>query len=150
MADKTEDQIRKAIEEGKFDNLPGKGKPLRLDENPFEDPEWRLAHKILRDGGYSLPWIEARQEIEAALQSARQGLSRAWERRQTAGSRGQSWEAVQSEWQRASDLFRSRIQEVNKKIFSYNIETPNDRFQMGIVNPEKEIERIVQGTPSAD
>jgi len=33
--------IRRAIEEGQFDDLPGKGKPLRLDEDPNSDPAWR-------------------------------------------------------------------------------------------------------------
>ena len=41
-----EEQIRRAIQEGKFDDLPGKGKPLKLDENPFEESEWRMANKI--------------------------------------------------------------------------------------------------------
>ena len=62
-----EEQIRRAQEGGQFDDLPGKGKPLRLDENPHEDPEWRLAHQILRNGGFSLPWIEMWREIEAEL-----------------------------------------------------------------------------------
>ena len=35
-------QIREAIEDGKFDNLPGKGKPLDLSENPqlTSAPSW--------------------------------------------------------------------------------------------------------------
>ncbi len=57
-----EDHIRRAIEEGKFDDLPGKGKPLKLEDDPFVDPEWRLAHHMLRCSGFSLPWIERRQE----------------------------------------------------------------------------------------
>ena len=36
-----EEQLRKAREEGKFDHLRGHGQPLRLDENPFEDPTWQ-------------------------------------------------------------------------------------------------------------
>ena len=66
-----EEQIRRAIEEGKFDNLPGKGKPLHLDQNPFEDPDWRLANHVLKTSGFSLPWIEKRNEIEALIQTAR-------------------------------------------------------------------------------
>ena len=41
-----EEIIRRAIQEGKFDDLPGKGEPLQLDDNPHEDPEWRAAHHI--------------------------------------------------------------------------------------------------------
>ncbi len=32
--------IRQAMREGAFDNLPGKGKPLELIENPYLDREW--------------------------------------------------------------------------------------------------------------
>jgi DnaJ homolog subfamily C member 28 len=74
-----DDAIEKAMREGKFDDLPGKGKPLSLDENPHEDPDWRLAHHVLKNGGFSLPWIETRKEIEDETGRARQALRRAWE-----------------------------------------------------------------------
>ncbi len=31
--------IQQAIQDGAFENLPGKGKPLNLDDNPHVDPE---------------------------------------------------------------------------------------------------------------
>jgi hypothetical protein len=44
-----EAQIRKAMAEGKFDNLPGKGQPLNLDAY-FQTPEdVRMAYAILKD-----------------------------------------------------------------------------------------------------
>ncbi len=42
-----EDLIQRAIQEGKFSDLPGKGKPLRLDDNPHADPDWQLAYHLL-------------------------------------------------------------------------------------------------------
>jgi len=126
---KGEEQIRKAMEEGQFDDLPGKGKPLKLDENPFEAEEWRLAGKILRDGGFTLPWIERRKEIEAELEAARAAL------------RG----ARQEDWQAAVGAFRKRISALNKQIRTYNLEVPASRFQMRVVSVEKEIEEIEKG-----
>ena len=80
-----EEHLRKAIEEGKFDNLPGKGKPLHLNEsNPHADPEWELAYHIIKEGGYSLPWIETIREIETDIESSRLDLHSAWS----------SWQAV--------------------------------------------------------
>ena len=65
--------------DGKFDNLPGKGKPLHLDEtNPHADPEWELAYRMLKESGYSLPWIETIREIEKDIEAARRDLQRAW------------------------------------------------------------------------
>jgi len=66
-----EDLLQRAMREGKFDNLPGKGQPVRLDENPHADPEWRLAYHLLQQNGFSLPWLELRQEIENEIESAR-------------------------------------------------------------------------------
>ena len=45
-------KIREAMEQGEFDDLPGKGEPVDLSENPFEDPELRLAHRMLRSAGF--------------------------------------------------------------------------------------------------
>ena len=56
-------QIREAQERGDFDNLPGKGKPLHLDD---WDREWGMAYHVLKQAGETLPWIALRQDIEAA------------------------------------------------------------------------------------
>ncbi len=82
-----EEQIREAIAAGKFSNLRGKGKPLPLEEDPYEDPDWRLAYHLLHENGYSLPWIETRREIEAELDACRQALRKAWQRRVSAPPR---------------------------------------------------------------
>ena len=71
--------IRRAMQDGAFDNLPGKGKPLKLDENPHEPEEWRTAYRMLRSNGYSLPWLELRKEIEEAVDRARSDARSAWE-----------------------------------------------------------------------
>jgi hypothetical protein len=65
-----EDHIRKALEEGKFDDLPGKGKPIRWDDNPFVEADWQLAFRMLRNAGFALPWMDTRKEIESQLEAA--------------------------------------------------------------------------------
>ena len=48
-----ERKIEEAIARGDFDNLPGAGRPLDLDD---EDPLWpeevRMAKRILKNAGY--------------------------------------------------------------------------------------------------
>ncbi len=139
MPRSADEAIRKAIEEGKFDNLPGKGKPLKLDEDPFEDPEWRLANKMLKDNGFTLPWIEARREIELALQGARETLGRSWAGRQSALVQNQPFDFVDAEWRRSVETFRESVVGLNKRIRSYNLQTPSAHFQLPPVNVEKEI-----------
>jgi len=48
-----EDRIAKAIARGEFDNLPGAGRPLDLDdEDPLLPEEMRMARRILRNSGF--------------------------------------------------------------------------------------------------
>ena len=61
-----ERQIREAVEEGRFDNLPYAGKPLPNDENPYA-ADWGLAFHVLRNAGFAPPWIEADKEVRALL-----------------------------------------------------------------------------------
>jgi DnaJ family protein C protein 28 len=137
-----EEQIRRAMEEGQFENLPGKGKPLKLEGNAFEDPEWRMANKILRDGGFTLPWIEKRQKIEADLELARASLKRAWIWRQKGLIQNRPFEIVDGEWQRAEAVFREQIAVINKLIFAYNLEVPLPRFQRLVIDAAREVKAI--------
>jgi hypothetical protein len=62
--DKIADQrIREAMERGEFDDLPGKGKPLDLEDDRHIPPDLRLAHKILKNADCLPPEIELRNEI---------------------------------------------------------------------------------------
>ncbi|MCK5307534.1 MAG: DUF1992 domain-containing protein [Zetaproteobacteria bacterium] len=58
-----EERIRKAQEEGMFDNLPGKGKPLRLDDDSRIAPHLRASYRILRNAGILPPEMQLRKEI---------------------------------------------------------------------------------------
>lgn len=138
--------IRRAMEAGHFDNLPGKGKPLNLEDNPFEDPTWRMAHHVLRSGGFTLPWIETLREIESNLEEARRTLRRVWSWRETSLSQGKDFQWVDAEWRRAVGVFREQILALNKRIQSYNLEVPNDRFQRQLINVEGELEKITLQT----
>lgn len=142
-----EEHIRKAIADGKFDDLPGKGKPLRMDENPHEDEDWRLAYHILREGGFSLPWIETIREIEADIEQARAALRRTWEWRASALAQNQPHAQVQAEWQSAVESFSDKVTQLNKRIRDYNLETPASRFQRPMLNLEREIKALTANLP---
>lgn len=141
-----DEQIRRAMEEGKFDNLPGKGKPLRLEDDSLEDPGWRTAHRMLRNAGFSLPWIETRKEIEAEREQIQAELRRAWERRQ---SRPANDPEMKAEWERAVSRFRERIEALNKQIGAYNLEAPLDSFQVNRLNPDRLLAELT-GKPLSD
>jgi len=142
-----EEQIRRAIAEGKFDNLPGKGKPLHLDQNPFEDPDWRLANHVLKTSGFSLPWIEKRNEIEALIQSARTSLMRAQEKRREAVQDDLPASSVNAAWTEALEKFKDELAEINRLILSYNLQAPAAQLQMPQLSIERELE-LTSSTPS--
>ena len=53
-----ERKIAEAAAHGEFDNLPGAGRPLELDEDPLVPEEQRMAHRILRNAGFKPPEVE--------------------------------------------------------------------------------------------
>jgi hypothetical protein len=59
-----EERIKAAQKRGDFENLPGSGKPLMLEEDRHIAQELRLAHKILRNADCLPPEIELKKEIQ--------------------------------------------------------------------------------------
>ena len=57
-----EQRIQKARKEGAFDNLPGTGKPLPLEDMDLPK-ELRLGYKILKNAGFLPPEIELKKKI---------------------------------------------------------------------------------------
>ena len=58
-----EKRIQEAQEKGDFDNLPGKGKPIPLEDDRNIPEELRLTYKILKNADCLPPELELRKEI---------------------------------------------------------------------------------------
>ena len=133
----TEKKLREAIENGEFDDLPGKGEPIDLRENPFEDPDLRVVHRLMRNAGFAPAWIEERKDLEAELEAARIKLSRAW------GLFGEGSKApCDPEWERSVWEFREKVAELNKRISMYNLKAPAAVFHRKLIDTEKVIEAV--------
>ena len=134
-------KIREAMEQGEFDNLAGKGEPIDLSENPYEDPDWRTAHRMLRNAGFAPAWIEERKDIEAELEAARKQLSRVWtvvrNARGTENERG-----AKARWEKACSTFSQQAKDLNKQIVAWNLKVPSVALHRKFVDAEREIERI--------
>jgi hypothetical protein len=61
-----ERRIIEAIREGAFDNLPGKGQPLKLEEDSHIPEDLRIAYKILKNAGFVPPEVALRKEVANA------------------------------------------------------------------------------------
>lgn len=59
----SEDRIKKAYKDGEFDNLPGYGKPLQLEDLSGIPEELRMAYKLLKNAGYTEEESHLRQEM---------------------------------------------------------------------------------------
>lgn len=60
-----EQRIADAIRRGDFDRLPGAGRPLVFDDEPFQSPEQRMANRILKNAGFVPQEVLLRREIAA-------------------------------------------------------------------------------------
>jgi DnaJ homolog subfamily C member 28 len=134
-------KIREAMEQGEFDDLPGKGEPIDTSENPFEDPEMRLAHRMLRNAGFAPSWIEERKDIDGELAAARTKLARAWsilqKARETEHQAGAS-----ARWERIVNSFREQAADLNRRITAWNLKVPAAGFHRKLIDAEREIERV--------
>lgn len=134
-------KIREAMERGEFDDLPGKGKPLDTSENPFEDPELRMAHRMLRNAGFAPSWIEERKDIDAESERGRQELSRVWTVLQNSiGTEHEKGARVR--WEKALALFRTQAGELNRRIRAWNLKVPAAGFQRKLIDIEKEVGQV--------
>ena len=122
-----EEKIREAMEAGKFEGLAGKGKPLYLEENPYELDGWGMAFRLIRQNGFSLPWIEVGMEIENERLLAHRLL------RSACRERGAE------DYRISQALFANRIETLNREIAQYNLRVPAQAFQRSLLDLEKEM-----------
>ena len=62
-----EHMIWRSMEEGQFENLPRKVKPLDITGNPHADPADDTLYKILSRNGCAPEWIELNKEIRSSI-----------------------------------------------------------------------------------
>jgi DnaJ homolog subfamily C member 28 len=67
-------RIDEAMRNGAFDNLRGKGKPLKLQRNPFVPEEMELAYSIMAENQISPEWIGDRKEMLRRIELFREQL----------------------------------------------------------------------------
>jgi len=58
-----ESRIKKAQVEGAFEDLPGSGQPLHLEDDRHIPEDLRMAHKVLKNADCLPPEVQLRKEI---------------------------------------------------------------------------------------
>ena len=116
--------LQQAEARGEFKNLPGEGRPLNLETNPYGG-DTQMAYKIVKDSGYALGFIEERRKLVERVATLREKLRQAAERDQLGAT--------------AVDNFRAEVETVNRAIQSYNLKAPLEQFQLMPLDADWEI-----------
>ncbi|MBK8900485.1 MAG: DUF1992 domain-containing protein [Anaerolineaceae bacterium] len=137
-----EELIQDGIDNGLFDNLPGKGKPLNLNKNPYA-ADMELAHELLKENDLPPVWILHRNEILARAAKLRAEIERqwAWHQREfgvASANKGRltiSWDDCCLKW-------TAEIGELNKAIDAFNLKRPFDHIEIFKLTIDSELKRV--------
>jgi DnaJ homolog subfamily C member 28 len=141
--DYIDEQIREAQARGDFDNLPGAGKPLNLDENPFTGDK-AMAYSLLKQNGYAPPEVELAKEIRTRFEKAQEKLEKLRQQRKSLSARrippfASEKRAFNDAVEKATAQYDQLLRDLNRKILNLNLITPSSMHM-----PMFEVEKLVQ------
>ncbi|KAL7092153.1 hypothetical protein ACP275_12G147900 [Erythranthe tilingii] len=140
-----EQRVWHAMEEGQFENLPGKGKPLDLTSNPHADPAEDTLYRILNKNGCAPEWVELNKEIRNSVASWRLALKKAWMHFNNKGEHSNN----ESKWLESSEALKLQLRDLNNKVFRYNLIVPFGRQMLGF-KWEREVDRLKEELQETD
>ncbi len=149
-------QIEEAMERGEFANLPGEGKPLKLDTNPFLTPQARMANRLLKENGFAPRWIELEKEIKQEKAQLERVIINLKARRKRLAAIIQQHphrrEVVSRtfEHERARGIaqYSEKLENLNRKIQRVNLLMPTRNRQHASINRTEAIIRFQKAYPS--
>lgn len=113
-------RIEEAMQQGEFDNLRGRGKPLNLQRNPHVPPGYEPAFDLLHNNDLAPGWIMARKDVLRDVEQWRGRLRGALAQVQL----GQHADAAQRRWAVQSRALEAELAELNKRILTVNLQLP--------------------------
>ena len=141
--DYIDEQIHEAQARGDFDNLPGTGKPLNLDDTPFTGDK-ALAYSLLKQNGYAPLEVELAKEIRTEFEKTQAKLEKLPQQRKSLCTRrippfGSEKRAFNYAVEKATAQYEQLLRELNRKILNLNLITPSPMHM-----PMYEVEKLVQ------
>ncbi|KAJ8721831.1 hypothetical protein PYW08_004233 [Mythimna loreyi] len=116
-----EDLIQESISKGEFENLSGKGKPLKnQNDNPYVDFTTHKLNEVLINNGFTPEWITLAKEIDQEINGLKEEIR---SDRMPLGPYPLS-EADATKWERICELNRELASSINLKINKYNLIVP--------------------------
>ena len=120
-------RIEQAMRDGAFDNLPGQGKPLDLNKNPFVPEDRQMAYKLLENNDLAPSWISERTSVLNAIAAFREELHAGVHRHQAALQSTTDPAAVETTvaaWQARLAGWSEEVSAINKRIETVNLQQP--------------------------
>jgi len=128
-----EQRIQQAHEDGLFDNLPGAGKPLDLDDDALVPAEDRAGYRLLKANGFAPPWIEARREIDQERAQVDTWLSQANRRWPHLDAAGRAALRV---------VYRRKLDDLQRLILTFNLKAPPGIAQLEMLRLPEELLKL--------
>ena len=139
--DLIEELIQEGIDNGLFDNLRGKGKPLNLNKNVYA-ADMELANELLKENDLPPVWILQRNEILAKVAKLRAEIERQWARHEREFNVATAEKSrLTIRWDDYCLKWNSEIVELNKAIDAFNLKRPFDNIEIFKLNLENELKR---------
>lgn len=141
--------LKDAMNRGDFDNLPGSGKPLKIEDDANTPQNLRIAHKLLKENDLVPDWIAQGKAIDAdydrlgrdlrsALRKYRGELNDAARSATPAGDR----ERAEKRHQAVLADLRARAKKLNGQILSYNLKIPRVMAQKRLFDFDRELAAV--------
>ena len=155
----SERRIQEAIDAGEFDNLDGAGQPIKFEDNPFVPEDMRVAFKVLQNSGYAPDWMLLSQEIENEIQRLRYTADRhfAYLRKSLYEVSGDTYAVkrlrnevtrLMGEHRRAAAQHQKLVEDINRKISSFNQQVPIGSLLKVPLPLKKEMDQFEDRVPA--
>ncbi len=122
------EQIREAQARGEFDNLPGTGKPLNLEENLFAGDK-SMGYNLLKSNGYAPKEIELAKEIRGEFEQIEAKVAKVCRQGRSLRSRrvppfASEKRAFNTAVEKTAAEYEKVLHELNRKVLTLNLMAP--------------------------
>lgn len=142
--------VRESIGDGDISHLPGAGKPLNLDDDPYTPNDKRVAFKIMKEYDAAPDWMMLGKTVEQTEEKLRKQIkiraTRYQHQHANALRKGIILEEIKIEnsWITYIEEFTDRIDRYNKEVLLYNLNVPKSIPHKQILVSEKLIATALQ------
>lgn len=123
-----DEHIQDALRKGQFENLPGTGKPLKLDNDAHVPEAMRMANKLMRDNDLLPEWVAQSKDLDAEREKLLANTRRIAQRGVTGGT--------------AFDGLREAAKKHNSRVLSYNLKVPQGVAHKRHFDLEQELRKL--------